>query len=369
VKALHIINSLDTGGAERLASELLPALARLGLEVEVCVLGEDIGAFGRKLASSGIRVRAGSPGSLYSPARIVSLAKSIGESRPDILHVHLAPALHWTVAALRLSGSRIPLVTTEHTTKTRRMSRPWLKAVERLLYRRVASIACVSQASAEAVGSWLGLGAERFPVIPNGIDLGAFREAGAAADIAEFLAGRWGIVMAARFTEAKDQGTLIAAMKSLPENHALVLAGDGPTRPECENLATEAGLGARVLFTGARDDVPGILAACRVAALSSRWEGLPMFAIEAMAAGLPVAASDVPGLGSLVSGSGRLFPPGDAKACARAILDLAAEGKERSACIAAGRRRAAEFSIGSCAEAYAALYASILGMPGTDRLP
>ncbi len=366
MKALHVINSLETGGAERLLSDLLPALAKRGLEVETCVLGNDVGPFGRKLESSGIRVRTGTPGSLYSPARIVALAKSIRESRPDLLHVHLAPALHWTILALWLSGSRIPLVTTEHTTKTRRMSRSWLRLIERLLYRRISSIVCVSPDSACAVGAWLGLAADRLPVIPNGVELGRFRGADPAPDLARFIAGRVATVMAARFTEAKDQGTLIRALATLPEDHVLALAGDGPTRPACEILAAEAGMGDRVLFMGAREDIPRVLAACRVAALSSRWEGLPTFVIEAMAAGLPVAASDVPGLGSLVGESGRLFPPGDAKACASAIAELAAEGDERSRRVEAGFRRASEFSMERCAAEYERLYASILGFPGAN---
>ncbi len=367
MKVLHVINSLETGGAERLVSDLLPALARRGLDVEACVLAADAGPFGAKLLSEGIFVRTGRPGSLYSPARISDVARAIEASRPDLIHVHLAPALYWTVAALWRSGSRIPLVTTEHTTKTRRMSRAWLKPVERLLYRRVSRIVCVSHSSAAAVGAWLGSDPAELPVIANGVELEPFRGAKPARDVGTFLAGRRGVVMAARFTEAKDHATLIKAMVLLPEDYALVLAGEGVTRPAAEKLAADSGLDGRVLFAGARKDVPELLAACRVAVQSSHWEGFGLSAIEAMAAGLPVVASDVPGLADVVGEAGVLFAREDAQACARSILDVAEEGRKRTDAIAAGTRRSLGFSMDRCAGEYAALYADAIAAPGLNR--
>jgi len=150
---------------------------------------------------------------------------------------------------------------------------------------------------------------------------------------------RWGepgvlrLVSHSRLNEQqKDHETSLRAMAKVTNTSVtLTLLGDGPDRARLESLATELGLGGRVVFEG---QVPGVLdrvAGFDAALLSTRREGLPRVAVEAMALGLPVIGSDVAGVRDVVSDerNGLLVPAGDADAMAGAIGRLAADAALR----------------------------------------
>jgi glycosyltransferase involved in cell wall biosynthesis len=115
------------------------------------------------------------------------------------------------------------------------------------------------------------------------------------------------ICMVGRFTEQKDQPALIRAVSKLPEDVHLVLAGEGPLMNDNKALAEKSGISERVHFLGFRNDVPGILKTVDIVVLSSHWEGFGLAAVEGMAAGKPLIASDVDGLREVVKGAGILF--------------------------------------------------------------
>jgi len=366
MKVLHVINSLAAGGAERLVSDLLPRLRTAGIDTELLVLDARGDAFSEALVQAGVPVRFARPrgANPYSPARMSDIGRAARELEPDLVHAHLAPAFHW--CALGLHG--IPLVATEHATKNRRMGNPLLRRFERSCYWRYAGIACVSKDTAQALVEWTGLPTERFPVIPNGIPIERFTHNGRpAADVSAWLAGRKGIAMTARLIPAKGHEVAIRALASLPEDLCMVFIGDGPERPKLEELSRKLGVGPRCLFLGSRADVPEILEACDLYLQASYAEGFGIAALEAMAAGLPVVASEAPGLGDLVRGAGTLFPAGDAGACAAAIGNLISNGVEMEKRRDLGRDRAREYSIEGCAERYATLYGKILSEPRMER--
>ena|GEM_PF-81269 len=361
LRVLHVINSLAAGGAEKLLTELLPRLQERGIECHVLALDGRACVFARELEAGGVRVdfavlKAGKRAKpAFSPLRVFSIMKKIRDFDPDIVHSHLGPSFHWcAVASVFARGSRF--VTTEHASENRRMAMPLLRGFEKWCYGRYDSIVCVSPSVAQALGDWLGLGGSGISVAPNGVPLDRFASARApAADVAAWLAGRRGIVMVARFVPTKDHETAIRALASLPEDHVLVLVGDGGEKPGMERLAKTLGVAERCLFTGSRNDVPEILAACEMYLQTSRKEGFGIAALEAMAAGLPVAAADVPGLGPLVAGAGLLFPAGEWTAAARRILELEAPDARKTA-VEAGKARAAGYSIEATVTAYAELY-------------
>lgn len=145
------------------------------------------------------------------------------------------------------------------------------------------------------------------------------------------LRKEWGIpedafvlVCAAEFSRRKSQGVLIRAMRWLPEQVTMVLAGEGALWNECKAMAEELGLGNRVLFPGQVRDIPAWYTMADAAISASRSEGLPFNIMEAMYAGLPVVASDVKGHKDLIEDgtTGLLYPYGDERACAAQILRL-----------------------------------------------
>ena len=106
--------------------------------------------------------------------------------------------------------------------------------------------------------------------------------------------------MVGRFSKAKDQSTLIKAMKNLPENVHLLLLGEGPLKEKNQNLAKKIGASDRVHFLGFRDDVERILKTVDIVVLSSNWEGFGLAAVEGMVSGKLVIASNVGGVREVI---------------------------------------------------------------------
>ena len=136
------------------------------------------------------------------------------------------------------------------------------------------------------------------------------------------------IVSVARLDPQKNPLGLIDAFAgalAADPQWRLLLVGDGSLRKQAEAHAGSLGLGARVHFLGVRPDIDALLPECDLFALASDWEGMPMAIIEAMAAGLPVAATAVGGVPELVAhqATGLLVPPGDTPALADALALLA----------------------------------------------
>lgn len=361
MRVLHVINSLAAGGAERLVSELLPKLGMQGVDCRILALDARGDIFSEILLSHGISVKFARPegSSPYSPLRVVDIAREIRRFKPDIVHAHLGPSFHWcAIAALAMQKNA--LVATEHASENRRMSIPLAAEIERVLYRCYARIAVVSEASGESLRRWIGLGRKRIAIIPNGIDLDRLSPGSAAAhDVVSALRGRVGIAMTARLVAVKDHETAMRAIARLPAEYCLVLAGDGEEGPRLRALAINLGINDRCLFLGSRGDIPAVLAACKVYLQSSRIEGFGIAALEAMAAGLPVVASEARGLGELVTGVCLSFPIGDYIACAESIRTLVEDGELARRRSVAGIERARLYSIETCAERYAELYREV----------
>lgn len=124
-----------------------------------------------------------------------------------------------------------------------------------------------------------------------------------------------------------------------------MLVGDGPLRTHHEMLARSLGVSERVTFLGWRSDIPRILKASDIYIHSANVDGFGIAACEAMAAGLPVLASNIPGLAQVVEGAGVLFPPGDDKTLARELTALIASPERQRQMSTVSRQRARQFSI------------------------
>ena len=385
MRVLHVINSLAAGGAERLVADLAASMARgqgqhgmapgeepqTAPEIIVYALDVRADVFSAGLRAAGVEVAfARTDGaSIYSPARMMELRAIIKARRPDIVHSHLGPSFHWAALAAALlsgeptaeSGRRKPvLVTTEHAVHNRRMNMPLARGFERWCYGRYRTIACVSPQVAAALGNWLGLGPDRLPMIPDGVEAARFRDAEPDPELRAWAAGRSLLCMTARFVPAKDHDTALAALALLPDRFAMVFIGDGPGRSGAEAKAAAMGLQGRVRFEGTRHDIPRLLAACDMYVQTSVSEGFGIACLEAMAAGLPVVASAAGGLVPLVEGAGLLFPPRDAAACADAILRIADDAALRAAIIAAQEKRTLRYTIDGIARSYLDLYREAL---------
>lgn len=152
-----------------------------------------------------------------------------------------------------------------------------------------------------------------------------------------------------------------AVMGAVPDAWFLMV-GDGPMRGEVEGLARELGLAERLVLTGLRRDVPELMAAMDLFALSSLWEGLPRVLPQAMATGLPIVATAIDGSSEAIDEgvNGLLTPPGDPQALAQGVIRLLRDPALARRMGEAGRARAAEFDVRTMVAQIDALYRALL---------
>lgn len=362
MRITHIVNSPECGGAQTFVASLAALQnTQPDVEAQVVFLRDDPGGLTvcAMLRESGVAwttLSARQHRSIADVGILCKLRRVIAQS--DIVHVHLFPALY--LVALAACGLAVPLVYTEHSTTNRRRSRRWLRLPERLVYGRYARICAVSNDAAHSLVEWLsgegktpGKWRRGISTVENGVDLRRFQ--GPAPVNPGRLFGREGkaVLMVSRFSGAKDHATLIRALHHLPDEYFAVFVGVGPTLRECRRLAADEGVAPRCLFLGARSDIPDLMKVADVGVQSSRHEGFALTVVEMMAAGLPVVATDLPGLRNTVGDAGLLFSCGDAVDLAYRIMGA---DERRNDLITRGRKRASRFSISRPAAEYLAIY-------------
>ena len=351
MKILHVITSLLTGGAEHLMVDLLPRLRDFGNDVEIAVLYSKETAFYKQLAQSGIKIHAFSEAeSVYSFKHIFRLKKLMKQF--DIVHTHNTACQLFAAIG---KNKNAKLVTTEHSTSTRRRKYKIFRYVDKWMYKRYDKIICIAEPSEYSLRKYIG---DKYPIttIHNGIDVRRFSE---APKIDLGLSDNIIITMVAGFRYEKDQPTVIRAFSYLPENYHLLLVGDGERRQEFELLINELGLKNRIHLLGLRNDVPQILKSSDVIVMSSHREGLSLSNVEGMSSGNPFIASDVEGLREVTKDYGVLFPHGDAKYLAQEIERLSTDTGYRSDVIEKCKARANQYDIVEMAKNYNQLYKNL----------
>jgi len=253
-------------------------------------------------------------------------------SRPDVVHAQGGPG-----GVLLLRSLPVPVVYTAHHTYAQAYA-PWrdvryaLKVLERRAYLQAAAVLAVSPSTADAVR---GMGVERVEVVPPGVDSALLGEHGESLREPDL------VLFAGRLEPEKGPLDAVAAMQQLGVRGVVVGRGSLETQVRAA-IASAAGR-APIELRGAVPDeeLRRLYARAAVVLMPSRYEGLGLVALEAMAAGAAVVAYDVTGLRDAVGADGLLVPAGDVAAmasAARALLDaparraeLAARGRERVA--------------------------------------
>lgn len=345
MKVLHVISSLEIGGAQRLLSDLLPLQKQQGLDVSLLVLKSEDNDFSRKIAAAGIEILSLNAQSYRNPFLALKIRRII--QNYDIVHAHLVHALY--LCSLAARGLPIKLVYTEHSTYNNRRDHFILRPIEKWIYGRYQKIISISQQTQEALQKWLQADDNRFSVIHNGIDTKYF-----ASIQKEVIPNS--LIMVSRFVASKDQGTVIRALSLLDKEVTLRLVGDGENLEHCKQLAKACQVEDRVSFLGARTDVAELMAESYIGIQSSRWEGFGLTAVEMMAAGLPVIASDVEGLKQVVEGAGILFPVGDEVALSELVRVILTDKEKYAIMTKLSKERAQRFDISQTVSVYSEVY-------------
>jgi glycosyltransferase involved in cell wall biosynthesis len=231
----------------------------------------------------------------------------------------------------------------------------------RQLARMTWALAAVSAEAAQQFADETGIPAGRFAVLGSGVDTKRFRPATGPRPAGRSILGCVG-----RLDPVKAHDVLIEAFfRALGDGTRdleLRLMGDGPCRPALERLVQERGLTSRVRFLGTVPDIPEQLRELDFFALASHREGRPTSIMEAMASGLPVVATRVGSVATLVAEgrTGLLANPGDTDGLARAFAVLANDESLRCSLASEARRVAvAELSLDRMVDQYDAFYREI----------
>lgn len=297
MKVLHIINSMGSGGAEKLLSDyLIKSKDDADITHSLYILTAQNNRFLDRLIDNSVNLKISNRSNLYNPLHLIDLFTLIKTETPNIVHVHLFPAFYFVgLVSFLLPDTKF--IFTEHSTNNRRRNKFFLKPLEHFIYGRYHQIIAVSKSVKNSLAQWIGL-KEKIAVIHNGVDLDRFINASKIDLRSEYNLPKDSIllVMVARFSPAKDHETLIRTMAILPDNYYLFLAGEGSTKNSMEELSKELNISNKIIFLGFKNDIPEIIKSCNIAILSTHYEGLPIAAIEAIATGTPLIYSSVPGL-------------------------------------------------------------------------
>jgi glycosyltransferase involved in cell wall biosynthesis len=356
VKVLHVIDNFGYGGAERLLATMNTVAGPAGLDLSVACLGPQTPERSVTLpllTEAGLSPRFIGVHRLLDPLALPKIRRTIKDSGCDVVHAHLGYAGTLVPPAARLAG--VPCVTTLHHVPPPTQPRAdlvkewlWTRSAE-----RGAALVWVSQAAHDTAAALFPPRRPTWRVLHNGVDLTRYTSraglppAPLPADIGidartgkrsfGVPAGAPVVTVVAALREPKGHEVALRAWPGVREkvpDAVLLIVGSGVHEP-----ALRAAAGAGVVFAGAREDVPEILAGSTLSLLPSLTEALPTTLIEAAAAGLAVVATTVGGTPETVEHgrTGLLVPPGDADAVGAAVVELLLDEPRRAEFGAAGR--------------------------------
>jgi len=330
INIMHIVFSLDTGGAERMVYELAKRLDKGNFDCSVCSLTGE-GVFSNRLRKAGINVFCINKSKGVDFSLFLKLVKIFKKERIDIVHTHDSSTILYGTIAAKLAG--VPcVINTEHGGIY--FETPRKKIISRFLWRLNNRVVCVSNSIKNDLNQ-MGLLNSKAEVIPNGIGLDKFdievdikqkrKELGLSSS--DFV-----ICSVGRLSKEKNQKMLIDSAEYILEeipNAKFIIVGDGPLKENLQYLVHSKGLEKYVIFLGEREDVPEILKISDCFVNCSNYESFGLAIVEAMASGIPVVATDSGGVGEIIRNDeiGTLIFRNDTKGLIEAVVRLK-KGKE-----------------------------------------
>lgn len=361
MRIAFLAHSLDVGGSERQLTTLAAGLHRRGHDVLVFVLRGG-GRLERELREAGVAIKTvESARAWYHPGSLRRLVSSLRGWDPDVIHSYLVvpnvvlatlrpalqrPRLVWGVRASR-SDANYTLARSAF-------------AVTKVL-ARVPDLVIANSESAQRFHHEQGYAAHKVIVINNGVDTARYQrdEAGATR-----VRREWGVPvdaplvgMVARLDPVKGHSNFVCAAGQVARADVaarFVCVGPpaGQARNRLERLAEKVGVGDRLMWIGARDDLAAVYSALDVCCLASRSEGFPNAVAEAMACGTPCVVTDVGDAATIVDGAGVVVERGNSEALAAGVKELLSQpaGAQRSLGETARQRIVSRYSAESLVE-------------------
>ena len=360
MRIVQLVETLETGGLERIAVDLAMAQKKAGdSPILYCMFTG--GPLAEEARAAGIPVTEFHKEPGFSLKTLFKLARQLRRDAPDVVHTHNPAVHHYGAVAAWMAGVSA-VVNTRHgpaTSSGGAYQERYFRAVMPLTDR----IVFVCEDSRRYLERKCGLASRKSTVILNGIELGAFLER-PAAPMSASPRVRFGAV--GRMVPVKAHSILIDAFIELSgklPDAELRIVGGGRLENDLKEQARKAGMNGRIRIESLNPRVVEVLRELDIFVMSSISEGLPLVILEAMAAGLPVVSTRVGGV-SEVAPEGDvsvLCAPGSASELAEAMYEAA------TACdlIQMGKRAReiaiARFSLELMWRSYQAVYAEALG--------
>lgn len=375
-RVLHLITRLPIGGAERMLLGVLRNLDPAQFESTVCCiqdrgeLAEEVESLGIPVHALGLMERGG-----FDWRVVPVLRRLMRDQKVELVHSHLYHAnLYGRLAAWR---EHTPIIASVHNTYTRRKWHRHL--INRLLARFTFRITAGSADVERDIVAYDHVIPGKLVRLPNCIDLDRVTTSltsAAARQQIGFDPDDLVIATVGRMEEQKGHIFLLdafARLRGMPELEGvplrLLVVGDGRLKAATEQRAADLGIAEACRFPGSIRNLADVYRAVDVFVMPSLWEGLSLAMLEAMAAGLPLIATDVGGARDVLGEGmrGILVPPGNAEALADALHELLTDTAKRRSMADTGNRHVREnYSITALTLQLAKLYKAALDRPDED---
>ncbi|MCK4425305.1 MAG: glycosyltransferase [Deltaproteobacteria bacterium] len=366
---IFLIPSLAGGGAERVASTLLPYLARhfdltlallenrrsYSVPTEVPVV-----AFSGSLGSQAAHI-------IRIPYHILALARLIRRHKTKVVMSFLEQANIINILAACIAGHKAVIsqrINPRQQYESKGLLGKMISQTSGQIYPKAARIIAVSNGVKEIIISDYKLDARRIAVIPNPVDMASVAELSKKEPSVE-LPGNYLLHVGRLKVTQKAHDTLLNAFKKLHSGHPnlkLVLVGDGPDKKQIQAVVNDLDLDESVILAGWQKNVYAFMARAKALVLCSRYEGWPNVLVEAMACGCPVIATDCQTGPREILGNnkyGLLVPVDDPEALAHSVDVLLTDESRRAYFQERARRRAQDFDLEQIGSKYVRLLQSI----------
>ncbi|MBU6433845.1 MAG: glycosyltransferase [Nitrospirae bacterium] len=377
IRIVHVISSLDTGGAEVMLAKLVGAMDRSRFSNTVISL-TDRGQLGREIESFGVAVhllgmKRGRP-DIFALPRLIRLFNSLN---PTIVQSWLYHADLLSTLAVKFSSSRILVWNVRCSDMDLNRYRPLTRWVQRVLawWSVTPAAVVVNSEAGKQQHERLGYRPRRWDVIPNGFDTQRFRP---DTSLRLPLRQEWKVpqdavivALVARVDPMKDHATFLAAAQEVARaRHDVYFLLVGKDTQALAPAVAAKGLTDQVRLLGYRSDIECLLPGVDVACLSSAFgEGFPNVLGEAMACGIPCVSTDVGDARSIVADTGLVVPARDPASLAHAIIDLIDRGPSAREHLgrAARTRIETKYSLARIVDRYTALYSGLSSNDSSAR--